>query len=62
MTAAALRAWRQSLNLTRREAAALLGCSWQSIAAWEIGRKIPAHRESLIHFITKFREAEAKTA
>ena len=41
MTASELRQWRERHNLTRKEAAALLGVSWRSVEAWELGRKIP---------------------
>ncbi len=58
MTAVDLRRWRQGLNLTRKEAAALLGCSWRSLEAWEQGRKIPAHRAMMVDLLSNGKEAE----
>ena len=47
MTAADLRAWRRDFGMNRKQAAAALGVSWRTIAAWEIGRKIPTWIELL---------------
>lgn len=40
MTAAELRAWRERLMLTQREAAEALGCSKRAVEEWEAGKPI----------------------
>ena len=62
MTASDLRAWRQAMNLSRKQAAAAMGVSWRSVEAWEQGRKIPAGRVKMMEFISKDKEAEVKNA
>ena len=37
-----IREWRRSLGLTQREAAALVGVSWRTLARWETGRGDPS--------------------
>jgi DNA-binding transcriptional regulator YiaG len=54
MTAADLKAWRQSLGLTRKTAAALLKCSPRTVEHWEQGRKIPEHWGKLMQFIAEY--------
>jgi DNA-binding transcriptional regulator YiaG len=36
-----IRKWRESLNLTRKEACVVLGVSAKTIEAWEYGKKSP---------------------
>lgn len=41
MTGFELRAWREGLDLTQREAARALGCSLLTFRLWEWGRRAP---------------------
>ena len=40
-------AWRNTLHLSKREASALLGCSRNSLFAWEIGKR-PVPRKIML--------------
>ena len=62
MTAADLRAWRRDQGLTRRQAGEVLGVSWRSVEAWELGRKIPERTSRMIDLLVQtsnHKEAEA---
>jgi transcriptional regulator with XRE-family HTH domain len=43
MTAASLTAWRKRLGWSKAEAARRLGCSKNSILAWENGQAVPLY-------------------
>ena len=47
MTPDEITAWRHGLNLSKREASALLGCSRNSLFAWESGKR-PVPRKIML--------------
>jgi DNA-binding transcriptional regulator YiaG len=57
MTGAELKAWRQRLGLTQKEAAVQLGIPVLTVSAWEVGR-VPIKRPRMLQLALQALETD----
>lgn len=53
-----LRAWRARLGCTQVEAAKKVGVPYETLAAWERGRQVPAHTEIIRRLLASLEREE----
>jgi len=59
MEPAALKRLRKRLNLTQRDLAEMLGCTWQTVSGWENGHTQPM--EVFVRALETLKRKEGKT-